>query len=217
MVSAGERNSEDNGEPVKGGTLVYGLEADSANPWAPYRTSCARAAAPCFKAISDPLFSEDPDGTPVGYLRRVGRAQRRLHRVDAEDPRRHQVPRRLAARWRGRQVQHRVVPVQPVDRILVRHDRQGHRVGPGRRHHHEGPVGRAADGISGLRPVFVHVLSDLARQPRRRTAAHRYDAGVRRHVGRDTGRWRSGQTGRARRVHVRVVHARQRQRVQIGP
>ena len=31
-------------------------------------------------------------------------------------PRRHQVPRRHAARWRGRQVQHRVVPVQPVDR-----------------------------------------------------------------------------------------------------
>jgi peptide/nickel transport system substrate-binding protein len=66
--SEGERTSEDNGEPVKGGTLVYGLEADSANPWAPYRTSCATSCRAIFKAISDPLFSEDPDGEPVGYL-----------------------------------------------------------------------------------------------------------------------------------------------------
>ena len=37
-VSAGERTSEDAGEPVKGGTLVYGQEADTANPWAPRST-----------------------------------------------------------------------------------------------------------------------------------------------------------------------------------
>ena len=67
-MSEGVRASEDNGEPVKGGTLVYGLEADSANPWAPYRTSCATSCRAIFKAISDPLFSEDPDGAPVGYL-----------------------------------------------------------------------------------------------------------------------------------------------------
>ena len=68
VESEGIRASEDNGEPVKGGTLVYGLEADSANPWAPYRTSCATSCRAIFKAISDPLFSEDPDGAPVGYL-----------------------------------------------------------------------------------------------------------------------------------------------------
>ena len=35
-VSSGVRTAEENGEPVKGGTLVYGLEADTANGWAPY-------------------------------------------------------------------------------------------------------------------------------------------------------------------------------------
>ena len=67
-VSAGERTSEDAGEPVKGGTLVYGLEADTANPWAPYRASCATSCRAVLKAISDPLFSETPDGKPVPYL-----------------------------------------------------------------------------------------------------------------------------------------------------
>ena len=67
-VSAGERTSEDAGEPVKGGTLVYGQEADTANPWAPYRASCATSCRAVLKAISDPLFSEDLDGKPVPYL-----------------------------------------------------------------------------------------------------------------------------------------------------
>ena len=67
-VSAGERTSEDAGEPVKGGTLVYGQEADTANPWAPYRASCATSCRVVLKAISDPLFSESPDGKPVPYL-----------------------------------------------------------------------------------------------------------------------------------------------------
>ena len=30
-MSSGVRTAKDNGEPVKGGTLVYGLEADTAN------------------------------------------------------------------------------------------------------------------------------------------------------------------------------------------
>ena len=53
---------------MQGGTLVYGLEADTANPWAPYRASHATSGRAILKAISDPLFSEDPDGQPVGYL-----------------------------------------------------------------------------------------------------------------------------------------------------
>ena len=40
-TSAGVLTAEDPPNPVKGGTLVYGLEADSANPWTPYNTSCA--------------------------------------------------------------------------------------------------------------------------------------------------------------------------------
>ena len=30
--------------PDRGGRLVYGVEAESANPWAPYRTSCGTPA-----------------------------------------------------------------------------------------------------------------------------------------------------------------------------
>ena len=37
----GENHVEDEGEPVKGGTLVYGVEADTANAWPPYRASYA--------------------------------------------------------------------------------------------------------------------------------------------------------------------------------
>jgi len=67
-VSKGERTSKDNGEPVQGGTLVYGGEADTANPWAPYRASSATAGRAIIRTISDPLFSEDKDGKPVPYL-----------------------------------------------------------------------------------------------------------------------------------------------------
>lgn len=42
--------------PVTGGTLVYGIEADSANPWAPYRVSCAISCYAILGTISDQLF-----------------------------------------------------------------------------------------------------------------------------------------------------------------
>jgi peptide/nickel transport system substrate-binding protein len=67
-VSKGERTAKDPPNPVQGGTLVYGLEADTANPWAPYRCSCATSGRAVLKAISDSLFSEEPDGTPVPVL-----------------------------------------------------------------------------------------------------------------------------------------------------
>lgn len=43
--------------PVSGGRLVYGVEADSANPWAHYRTSCAISCYAVLSSISDPLFA----------------------------------------------------------------------------------------------------------------------------------------------------------------
>jgi peptide/nickel transport system substrate-binding protein len=67
-TSAGERRPEDPPDPVQGGTLVYGLEADTTNPWAPFNCSCATSGRAVLKAISDPLFSESPDGKPVPYL-----------------------------------------------------------------------------------------------------------------------------------------------------
>ena len=56
------------GTPVRGGKLVYGIEADSANPWVHYATSCAISCRMIFRAISDPLFITKDDGTIVPYL-----------------------------------------------------------------------------------------------------------------------------------------------------
>ncbi len=67
-LSPGERRPEDPPNPVQGGTIVYGLEADSANPWAPYRTSCATSCLAVLRGISDSLFGADPDGNIVPYL-----------------------------------------------------------------------------------------------------------------------------------------------------
>ncbi len=53
-----------NDDAVDGGTLVYGIEADSANPWVHYATSCAVSCREIFRAISDPLFipTQQPGG-----------------------------------------------------------------------------------------------------------------------------------------------------------
>ena len=63
-----ERRPEDPPNPVKGGTLVYGLEADTANPWAPFNCSCATSGRDVLKAVSDALFTMTPDGEPVPLL-----------------------------------------------------------------------------------------------------------------------------------------------------
>ena len=65
----GERHVEDDeGEPVKGGDLVFGIEADSANPWAPYRTSCATACYVMITSVSDALFTATDDGAVAPML-----------------------------------------------------------------------------------------------------------------------------------------------------
>ncbi len=69
-ASAGEdlRDDEEVGDPVRGGTLVYGIEADVANPWAPYGLTCSISCAMPLGSISDPLFDFDPDGNLVPVL-----------------------------------------------------------------------------------------------------------------------------------------------------
>ena len=67
-VSSGVRTAKDNGEPVKGGTLVYGLEADTANGWAPYRSSLATSGYIPITSITDSLFAVTADGEVVGNL-----------------------------------------------------------------------------------------------------------------------------------------------------
>ena len=68
----GEATGEDTREvetgPVHGGTLVYGIEADSANPFVHYATSCAISCRMIFRAITDSLYITDSDGKIVPYL-----------------------------------------------------------------------------------------------------------------------------------------------------
>ncbi|MCP5030250.1 MAG: hypothetical protein GY939_00495 [Actinomycetia bacterium] len=68
--SAGEdiRDDEEVGDPVHGGTLIYGIEADVANPWAPYGLTCSISCAMPLGAVSDPLFDFDTDGNLVPVL-----------------------------------------------------------------------------------------------------------------------------------------------------
>ena len=55
-------------EPVYGGTLVYGLEAETSQGWNPATTQCAVACQTVMRAIFDPLTIEGPSGAPEPYL-----------------------------------------------------------------------------------------------------------------------------------------------------
>ena len=55
-------------EPVYGGTLVYGLEAETPDGWNPATTQCAVACHTVMRAIFDPLTIEGPDGAPRPFL-----------------------------------------------------------------------------------------------------------------------------------------------------
>ena len=65
---AGEDTREAAGDAVKGGTLRYGIEADSAKGWVHYDTSCAISCRMIFRAISDPLFGVDDNGEAKPFL-----------------------------------------------------------------------------------------------------------------------------------------------------
>jgi peptide/nickel transport system substrate-binding protein len=72
-VEAGESAGEDIRDdtetgPEYGGDLIYGIEADVANPWAPYGLTCSISCAMPLGSLSDPLFDFDPDGTLVPVL-----------------------------------------------------------------------------------------------------------------------------------------------------
>lgn len=54
--------------PVRGGKLVYGIEADSANPWTHYATSCAISCRMILRTITDGLFVTDDAGEIQPYL-----------------------------------------------------------------------------------------------------------------------------------------------------
>ena len=58
----------DEGEPVRGGTLVYAVDGDTANPWPGYRASFAPAGYVVISTITDPLFLPNDDAETVPHL-----------------------------------------------------------------------------------------------------------------------------------------------------
>jgi len=66
--ATGEDTREVETGPVRGGKLVYGVEADSANPWTHYATSCAIACRMIFRTVTDGLFVTDDSGEIQPYL-----------------------------------------------------------------------------------------------------------------------------------------------------
>jgi peptide/nickel transport system substrate-binding protein len=53
----------DEGEPQPGGSLVYGLEADTATPWTPAKSVCAISCHMVMRSVYDPLTLYGEDGT----------------------------------------------------------------------------------------------------------------------------------------------------------
>lgn len=61
-------DGEEAGEPVHGGHLVYGVEADTDNPWPPFAASYATSGYIPLSAITDSLFVADADAQPAPHL-----------------------------------------------------------------------------------------------------------------------------------------------------
>jgi len=55
-------------EPQPGGTLRYGLEADTSTPWTPQNSVCAISCHMIMRTVFDPLTLPDEDGNPRPYL-----------------------------------------------------------------------------------------------------------------------------------------------------
>jgi len=58
----------DEGEPQSGGSLVYGLEADTSTPWTPAKSVCAISCHMVMRAVYDPMTVYNPEGEVVPYL-----------------------------------------------------------------------------------------------------------------------------------------------------
>ena len=68
--SAGDDDGDtaDPGTPVHGGRLIYGIEADTANPWPHYQASCALSCTLVMRSITDTLFVADDNLELTPYL-----------------------------------------------------------------------------------------------------------------------------------------------------
>ena len=199
---------------MQGGTLQFGIDSDSANPWAPYRTSCAGSCFIILGSISDSLFAVDPHGAPVPLL---------LKGVDHNAD---------YTQWTfhvrdGIKFQDGT----PLDGDAVKFNIDSCLDSPLTASAYSAIDNVTASGQDvtittkggpwvALPTYFAYGqcgymmskqwLSSLSDIPQRNPKAPR----VRRHAGGDAGQRRPGQAGRPRCVQVRVVHAGQRQLVQ---
>jgi len=53
----------DTAEPQYGGTLTYGIEADTSNPWTPQRVLCAISCGQILRSVFDPIAEIGEDGS----------------------------------------------------------------------------------------------------------------------------------------------------------
>jgi hypothetical protein len=111
-VSAGESGLADAGDPQRGGTLIYGVEAESTAGFCLSSAQLAISGMLVVRAFYDTLTVPNNEGGYSPLPRQVGGAQRRLHRVDHHPPRGHQVPRRLRPRRHRGEEQPRRLPRQ---------------------------------------------------------------------------------------------------------
>ena len=79
--------------PKSGGTLKVGLNAET-NGWSPSQSQWAGSAYIVAGAIFDYLAEYDTDGVAKPYLAESITSERRLHRVDDQDPPRRDLPER---------------------------------------------------------------------------------------------------------------------------
>ena len=61
-VATSTTNPDANAEPVTGGTLRYGIEADTSSPWTPANMVCAISCHMIAHAVYDPLTLANADG-----------------------------------------------------------------------------------------------------------------------------------------------------------
>ena len=224
--SAPDTTDRDDGRPTSGSPVrarttsrtraSRSRAARWCSAWRPTPPTPGRRTGPATRRAASSRCRRSPtrcspitdEGEIVPAARRVGRAQRRLHRVDAAHPRGHHVPRRHPARRRRGQVQHRRQPGRAAHRRRAGADRHRDGVGPGRRDHDSraGRGSRCPTYLS-VRLDRVHDVADVAGEPARRPAAHRGRSGLRRRRRGDAGR---RQPGRSRSGSARSCSSRTR-------
>ncbi len=63
-VAIGQTDLEpDTAEPQYGGSVVYGIEADTSNPWEPQKVLCAPSCSEILRAVYDPIAEIGEDGS----------------------------------------------------------------------------------------------------------------------------------------------------------